>query len=90
VIVMTTTSPSTSALPTGKRVNHWNIISVDQTGKRVVAQCQCGAVQQIAASALHKTRCANCQPVSAAQRKEIREDETQRRARRERDWRPQR
>jgi hypothetical protein len=84
------TIPSTAAPPTGRRINDWRIVSLDATEKRATAQCVvCGAVRVVATGELHRTNC-DCRPPSGAMRRAIREDQTQRRARRERDWRPQR
>jgi hypothetical protein len=85
------TTPSISPfLITGQRVNLWRVAGIDPTGKRVSAQCtECGAIRLIAASDLHRAKF-DCQPLSAAQRREIKEESRLRRALRSHDWKPQR
>jgi hypothetical protein len=85
------TNPSTSPfLVAGQQINRWRVASIDPTGKRVSAQCtECGAIRTISANDLHRTNC-DCRPPSQALRREIHETKMQHRARRERDWRPQR
>jgi hypothetical protein len=74
----------------GRSFGAWTVLAIDAVGKRAACRCKCGAVRQVAITALENGECASCgcSPLPREQRRELRDEAEARPRRIERDWRP--
>jgi hypothetical protein len=59
---------------TGQNFGHWRVLRTDESGKRVLACCACGAVRQLNLADLQAGTAASscgCQPPSASEREAL-------------------
>ena len=81
---------STSVIDgTGRRFGHWQILSIDNTGKRATCCCACGQVRVVAVTDLQSgdSQSCGCAPLSKTQKWTIHEERMRQRAQRLHDWR---
>jgi hypothetical protein len=74
----------------GIRINSWEILSVDPSGRRACCECCCGAVRIIAVDALASGLAAascGCQPIAPAQSAALRQEAEQQRRWHDLRWR---
>lgn len=51
---------SASPIIPGQRVGHWQVISIDEAGKRATVQCRCREIRVIAIEALQDGTSTSC------------------------------
>jgi hypothetical protein len=64
----------------GQRVGAWEVLSADDSGKRLTCRCRCGEVRVVALTALENGSCRSCgcSPLSPKQRAELRGERARR------------
>jgi hypothetical protein len=61
----------------GMRIGNWEVLSVDQSGKRISVRCRCDAVHVVGIDALVSGDCRSCgcRPLTPQQRSELRAEQ---------------